>query len=422
MMRLLSYITSVLLLLSCKRDFEAPIPDSDWDLFQSSAAVAAPPTIRPKTEGIYTVSEDGGLFGPEVAAHWSYTVTGTDTTWKLSFFGSTAGTYAVCEGKRLDTLLLLDGYYRRALTTETGRVQLTVGTSGGSAYLFSTSPPNPNSNLTITGNVISLAPGTNTTIRLSLDRPLNTAPFEVVAHRGGGRTSDLLPASENSVEMILLAAQFGATGIEIDVQLTKDGIPVLYHDATLNERTIIKNGMIGPIKDYNWTQLESLVRLKRGGRIPTLKEALEAALYRTPIRYVWLDTKYNGSLEAMRQLQTEFMQRAATLGKPFEISIGIPDAEAFNNFKRLNNYQQVPSVNELSKDRVEEVNSRIWAPQWTLGLQNDAVLAMKAQGRRVFTWTMDIPANIDQYLDQGHFDGILSNYPSLVAYYHYAKQ
>jgi glycerophosphoryl diester phosphodiesterase len=258
---------------------------------------------------------------------------------------------------------------------------------------------------------------------LKYDRPLYKAtPLEIVAHRGGGSTADLLPASENSVEMIRLASGFGATGIEIDVRLTSDGVPVLYHDATLNERLIQKNGLLGPIENYSYAQLNTLVRLKNGERIPTLTQALETIVYQTPLRYVWLDTKFEGSMEMLRNIQLEYQRKAAALGRTLEITIGIPDDAVLKNFLELPGYQTIPSVCELDTEDVVKTNARIWAPRWTLGLQNEEVQKMHAQGRRAFVWTLDIPANVYEFMQQGAFDGILSNYPSIVAYYYYAKQ
>jgi glycerophosphoryl diester phosphodiesterase len=141
----------------------------------------------------------------------------------------------------------------------------------------------------------------------------------------------------------------------------------------------------------------------------------------TPLRYVWIDIKYKGSLQPVRNLQVTYLQLAQSLGRNVEITIGIPDEEVFNNFKQLNNYQSIPAVSELSVEKTREINARIWAPQWTLGLQNEAVQGMQQEGRRAFTWTMDIPVNIRQYMQDGRFDGILSNYPSVVAYYYYGQ-
>jgi glycerophosphoryl diester phosphodiesterase len=105
-----------------------------------------------------------------------------------------------------------------------------------------------------------------------------------------------------------------------------------------------------------------------------------------------------------------------------EIQIGIPDEDVLKNFLQLPEYQKVPSVCELTPQDVAATNARIWAPRWTLGLQNEEVAKIHAAGRKAFVWTLDVPDNISKYYNQGKFDGILSNYPSSVAYYYYAKQ
>ena len=69
----------------------------------------------------------------------------------------------------------------------------------------------------------------NKTLILDFLRPINAdvlaKPFWIFAHRGGGRTADYLPASENTLEIINLAGRLGANAIEIDVKMSKDHIP-----------------------------------------------------------------------------------------------------------------------------------------------------------------------------------------------------
>lgn len=254
------------------------------------------------------------------------------------------------------------------------------------------------------------------------DRPLhNRNNFQILAHRGGGRTSDLIDVSENSVELIKKSAQFGSTGVEIDVRLTSDGVPILYHDNTINIRLIQFNGMVGPIENYSYAQLSGLARLIHGEKIPTLREALDAVVYNTRLEFVWLDTKYAGDMQILRDIQSEYLQKAAAAGRTLDILIGLPTDDQLNGLLALPDYTTIPSLCELTLEDVRMVNAKVWAPRWTMGTQNSEVAQMHAEGRRVFTWTMDVPVYIDDFINQGDFDGILSNYPSIVAYHEYIK-
>lgn len=71
----------------------------------------------------------------------------------------------------------------------------------------------------------------------------------IIAHRGGSQNfpENTLLAFEKSLEM-------GCDGIELDVQVTKDGIVVVYHPDDLKQRT---NGS-GPISAYKWEEISSL--------------------------------------------------------------------------------------------------------------------------------------------------------------------
>ncbi|GGG15663.1 glycerophosphodiester phosphodiesterase [Paenibacillus abyssi] len=99
-----------------------------------------------------------------------------------------------------------------------------------------------------------------------------------VAHRGASGE-----APENTMAAIHLAmASPLVQWIEIDVQLTKDGIPVLIHDDTVNRTT---NGK-GRVADYTLAELKRLDAGRWFGRsfagetIPTLEQVLEATVGR----------------------------------------------------------------------------------------------------------------------------------------------
>ncbi len=419
------YSLSIFLLIiicSCKKEAEAPVPDTYWDLFQSAAARPMLYAARSKMEGVYALTEGHDMFGSLAAVKWSYTKEGNDSLFHLSFFCEQDAAWFICGGKRLDSSILLNGFWRKMSGTGTGKVRFSIGYGDGAGWILGLLPTATGA-ITLKGVYGSGAANPDQPITLMYQRPLyNARPFERLAHRGGGRNADVLPASENSVEMIRMASRFGATGVEIDVRLTSDGVPILFHDATLNERVVVNNGMLGPVTNYSYAQLYTLARLPNGERIPTLRQALETILYQTPIRFVWLDTKIQGPLDKLRAIQLEFMQAAAAAGRNLEIVIGIPDDVVLKNFRLLPDYQNIPSLCELTQEDVAAANAKYWAPTWTQGLQNEAVQAMQAQGKKVFVWTLDVPENIEQYLNEGKFNGILSNYPSVVAFYYYAKQ
>lgn len=88
------------------------------------------------------------------------------------------------------------------------------------------------------------------------------------AHRGASEY-----APENTMCAFEMGVAMGATGIETDVQLTKDSVPVLFHDAKLERMT----GEAGSVSDYTYDELQAF-RVRKDGmedRIPTLKEFLE---------------------------------------------------------------------------------------------------------------------------------------------------
>ena len=96
--------------------------------------------------------------------------------------------------------------------------------------------------------------------------------FEIVAHRG-------VPAEapENTIPSFQCAIDLGADAIELDVRLTRDRVPIIYHYFYLNEATAIS----GPVFDYTFDQLQDVDVLGSGGnavngcRIPTLSQVLE---------------------------------------------------------------------------------------------------------------------------------------------------
>ena len=94
---------------------------------------------------------------------------------------------------------------------------------------------------------------------------------KIWAHRGAsGR------APENTLPAFLIAKELHIDGIELDVQMTKDGELVITHDETIDR---VSNGQ-GYVKDYTFAELRTFNFAKNFPKfgfvtIPTLKEVYE---------------------------------------------------------------------------------------------------------------------------------------------------
>ncbi|MCM3873080.1 MAG: hypothetical protein ND895_20550 [Pyrinomonadaceae bacterium] len=101
----------------------------------------------------------------------------------------------------------------------------------------------------------------------------------IIGHRGASAV-----APENTLAAFSRAIQHGADGVEFDVQLSQDGVPVVIHDPTL-ARTGLIDGvvaelsaeMLGRIDVGSWFgQRSNAAELDfRGEKLPSLQQTLE---------------------------------------------------------------------------------------------------------------------------------------------------
>ena len=261
---------------------------------------------------------------------------------------------------------------------------------------------------------------------LEYERPFSArvkaGNFYILAHRSGGRNADNLPVSENTIEMIRFTRNFGTNSVELDIRLTKDQVPIIYHDPYINIRLTTKGPLNGPVSSYTWDQISTYVRLIHGEKIPRLDDALNFVVDSTDLRAVWLDMK--GDLNAMNKvipLQQKALLRARQKNRPLEIWIGLPDEKVVEQFMAYPEYQNTLSLCELEPEDVRKTNANVWAPRWTEGLQLEKVAEMHMEGRKVFCWTIDDQRFIQQFIEEGKFDGLLSNHSAITTYYYYMQ-
>ncbi|KAA8646328.1 uncharacterized protein ATNIH1004_007755 [Aspergillus tanneri] len=121
-----------------------------------------------------------------------------------------------------------------------------------------------------------------------LKNPCISRGLQLVGHRGLGQNTgsrSYLQLGENTIESFLSAAKQGATFVEPDVQLTRDLVPVIYHDLSLSE-----SGTDIPIHDLSFEQFMFASKLQspRGDPVSVLERAntrsLGAGTGRTKLR------------------------------------------------------------------------------------------------------------------------------------------
>ena len=106
----------------------------------------------------------------------------------------------------------------------------------------------------------------------------DTAPFTewLYAHRG--LHDNATEAPENSMAAFRKAADAGF-GIELDIQLTKDKIPVVFHDFTLKRVC----GGEGKISDYTYEELQQFHLCDSVEKIPKFEDVLKMVDGKVPL-------------------------------------------------------------------------------------------------------------------------------------------
>lgn len=115
---------------------------------------------------------------------------------------------------------------------------------------------------------------------------LKTKP---IAHRG---LFDNNGIAENSIVAFQKAVENGFA-IELDVQMTKDGVLVVFHDDDLERMT----GLKGDIREKTFREIRDLKLLDTDSKIPTFSEMLKAVDGKTPLLIEIKTHKKIGSVE-----------------------------------------------------------------------------------------------------------------------------
>ncbi|MBU9712075.1 glycerophosphodiester phosphodiesterase family protein [Evansella tamaricis] len=122
--------------------------------------------------------------------------------------------------------------------------------------------------------------------------------MEIIAHRGNKRYTP-----ENTMASFYSAMTYPIDGIELDVQFTKDGIPVVIHDDKIDRTT---NGR-GYVRSFSFQEIRQFDagtwfhERFRGEKIPSLKEVFQWASDKQVSLHVELKKQKRNSTEYLTQ-------------------------------------------------------------------------------------------------------------------------
>ncbi|XP_003790757.1 glycerophosphodiester phosphodiesterase 1 isoform X1 [Otolemur garnettii] len=128
-----------------------------------------------------------------------------------------------------------------------------------------------------------------------------------IAHRGGSHD-----APENTLAAIRQAAKNGATGVELDLEFTSDGVPVLMHDNTV-DRTTDGTGRLCDLTFEQVRKLNPAANHRRRNdfpneKIPTLREAVAECLNHNLTIFFDVKGHAKKATDALKKMYMEFPQ------------------------------------------------------------------------------------------------------------------
>lgn len=232
-----------------------------------------------------------------------------------------------------------------------------------------------------------------------MDWNANNTPL-IFGHRGASSE-----APENTLSAFGLAQAQKADGIELDVQLSADGKPVVIHDFTVDRTT---NGS-GKVADMVLADLQSL-QIEGDERIPTLNEVFETfgpqLVYNIEIK----DLTYSD-----RGLEAAIIDRIEAYHLEDKVLISSFNPFSLKRFRKCTP-SHIPTA--LLRDKgFMRFTSILYNgdgdnPHYSLVDKNYMIWAAE-HGYKVTVWTVDNPVEAIRLKNLG-VHGLITNKPALL--------
>lgn len=231
---------------------------------------------------------------------------------------------------------------------------------------------------------------------------------KIYAHRGASGY-----APENTLEAFKLAIKQGAEGIELDVQLTKDGEVVVIHDETI-DRVSNKTGFV---KDYTLAELKEFsfdnnIEGYKNTKIPTLKEVLELLKPTNLMLNIELKTSiiwYENIEEKVLKLVYDTDMRDRVIYSSFNhYSIKkIKNLDEKANTALLFGDVILYTVNYIKNANIPAIHP----PVYQLKMDNFLDEYINS-GLDIRVWTVNNPDDMQSLINK-NIDAIITNYPDI---------
>jgi glycerophosphoryl diester phosphodiesterase len=255
--------------------------------------------------------------------------------------------------------------------------------------------------------------------------------LDIQGHRGA---RGHLP--ENTLAGFERALQLGATTLELDVGVTRDGVVVVHHDRALNPD--IARGPDGAwiaapaplIKDLSFEELQrfDVGRLRPGSdyarRFPQ-QQALDGARIPRLAEVLALPARLNIETKLSAQaphetLPPEPFARAVIAEVRKAGAAGRTTIQSFDWRTLKVVEREAPGIatayltgrDDAEPQRVHAAGGRVWSPDFTT-LTPQKLAAARALGLKLIPWTVNEPADIARVLAM-RVDAIISDYPDRV--------
>jgi len=227
--------------------------------------------------------------------------------------------------------------------------------------------------------------------------------MKIIGHRGAAGY-----VAENTLASLARALELDVDGIEVDVQASRDGEPVVIHDASLERTT---NGT-GLVSQHSWAQLR-LLRTGDGQSIPSLREVLQFVRRRVLLN---IEIKARAAVPQAVALVREFRQQQG--GNPGEIIFSSFDHGSTDFVRRLDpSVSLALLVQGLPPDEIWNVAARQLAVGVNLDLASvtrEFVQLAHARQLQVGVYTVNRKGDADR-LRAWQVDAIFSDLPDVVA-------